>query len=330
MERFDAIWITKEDDAKRQNPAEVKAITLDDLMPGDVTVEVTHTTVNYKDGLAVTGKGPVVRRFPMIPGIDFAGRVVASDTDAYSVGDEVILNGWGVGETHMGAYARYARVKGDWLIHRPGALTAERAMAIGTAGYTAMLCVLALENAGLTPTSGPVLVTGASGGVGSVAVSILAKLGYHVIASTGRPAEESYLKGLGAAEILDRNELSGSVRPLGRERWAGAVDAVGSITLANVLGQTAYGGAVAACGLAQGGDLPGFVHPFILRGVKLLGVDSVMVPKDRRVAAYDRLVSDMPMDKLDAVATRIGFDDLIGAAGDILDGKVRGRLVCTY
>jgi acrylyl-CoA reductase (NADPH) len=265
----------------------------------------------------------------MIPGVDMAGTVIASDRDDFTVGDEVILNGFGVGEGHMGAYADYARVSGDWLIHRPDGLTGAQAMAIGTAGYTAMLCVMALDKAGVKPEDGPVLVTGSAGGVGSVAIAILAKRGYHVVASTGRPEEEDYLKGLGAAEIVDRNEFNSNVRPLAREKWAGAVDAVGSKTLANVLSQVKYGGAVAACGLAQGGDLPSFVHPFILRAVQLIGVESVMTPISVRKAAYEQLAKDLDMAKLDAMTTHIGFDDLLDAGQQIMDGKVRGRLVAT-
>ena len=245
----------------------------------------------------------------------------------FSEGDEVILNGWGVGETHMGAYAERARVKGDWLIHKPEGLTAAQCMGIGTAGYTAMLCVLALEKAGITPQSGPILVTGAAGGVGSVATAILSKLGYHVIASTGRMSEEAYLKGLGASELIDRNELSEPGRPLGKERWAGAVDAVGSHTLANVLAQTQYGGAVAACGLAQGFDLPSTVMPFILRGVSLLGVDSVMVAKPRRIEAWQRLAQDLDLSKLESLTQTVGFNDVIQSAKDIVDGHIRGRVI---
>ncbi len=259
MDDFKAIVIDR-DDQKKQSVA-VKQLSEADLMEGDVTIRVSHSTVNYKDGLAITGKSPVVRRWPMVPGIDMAGKVVASDNDDFKLGDDVILNGWGVGETHMGAYAEIARVKGDWLIHKPEGLSEAQCMGIGTAGYTAMLCVMALESAGVSPDKGPVLVTGAAGGVGSVAISLLSKLGYHVIASTGRMSEGYYLKGLGAAELIDRNELSEAGRPLGKERWAGAVDSVGSHTLANVLAQTNYGGAVAACGLAQGFDLPTTVMP---------------------------------------------------------------------
>jgi acrylyl-CoA reductase (NADPH) len=298
-----------------------------DLMEGDVTVRVTHSTVNYKDGLALTGRAPVVRRWPMIPGIDFAGRVEASDNPAFKPGDLVILNGWGTGETHLGAYAQKSRVKADWLVPLPASMNPGEAMAIGTAGYTAMLCVLALEKHGLKPADGPVVVTGAAGGVGSVAIALLAKAGWHVIASTGRAEEADYLKGLGAAEIIDRNELSGPGRPLGKERWIAGVDAVGSHTLANLLSMTKYGGAIAACGLAQGMDLPASVAPFILRGVALLGVDSVMCPKPRRLEAWARLASDLDRDRLAAMTTTIPLEDVVETGRAILDGKVRGRVV---
>ena len=283
-------------------------------MDGDVTVSVEFTTVNYKDGLAITGKAPVVRRFPLVPGIDFAGTVMTSSHPDFAIGDRVILNGWGVGETHHGAFARRARVKGDWLVPLPAGLTPRDAMAIGTAGYTAMLAVMALERHGIGPARGPVVVTGAAGGVGSVAISLLSKLGYHVIASTGRPQESDFLSDLGAAEIISRDELSGPAKPLAKERWAGGVDAVGSHTLANVLSMTSYGGAVAACGLAQGMDLPGSVAPFILRGVSLLGIDSVMAPKALRLEAWRRLAGDLDHAKLAALSTTIGFDDIIDAA----------------
>ena len=298
-----------------------------DLMQGDVTVRVTHSTVNYKDGLAVTGKAPVVRRFPMIPGIDFAGVVETSSHSGYKPGDAVVLTGWGVGETHLGGYAQRARVKGDWLAPLPHGLSAAQAMAIGTAGFTAMLCVMALEKHGVSPAHGPVAVTGAAGGVGSVAVALLAGLGWHVIASTGRPAEADYLKSLGAAEIIDRAELATPGKPLGKERWAAAVDTVGSQTLANLLGQTKYGGAVAACGLAGGMDLPASVAPFILRGVALLGVDSVMCPRAPRLAAWGRLAKGLNHAKLAAMTTTIGLDGVVDTAAAILAGPVRGRVV---
>ncbi len=298
-----------------------------DLMEGDVVVAVSHSTVNYKDGLALTGKAPVIRRWPMIPGIDLAGRVVSSTHKDWKAGDEVILNGWGCGETHYGGYGGLARVKGDWLVAKPAQLTAAETMAVGTAGYTAMLCVLALERNGVTPGNGPVVVTGAAGGVGSVAIALLAKLGYQVVASTGRASEADYLKGLGAAEVIDRAELSGPARPLGKERWAGGVDAVGSNTLANVVSMTRYGGTVAACGLAQGMDLTTSVAPFILRGVTLAGIDSVMAPKAARVEAWARLARDLDKTKLAAMTVTRPAADVVSLAPDILAGKVRGRVV---
>jgi acrylyl-CoA reductase (NADPH) len=299
-----------------------------DLMDGDVTVRVEYSTVNYKDGLALTGKAPVVRTWPLTPGIDFAGVVETSDNAAFKPGDKVVLNGWGVGETHHGGYAGKARVKGEWLVALPDGLSAAESMAIGTAGYTAMLCVLALEHEGVTPEQGDILVTGAAGGVGSVAIALLAKLGYRVVASSGRKdSEGDYLTGLGAADIIDRAELSAPGRPLGRERWAGVVDAVGSHTLANALSQTRYGGAVAACGLAQGMDLPGSVAPFILRGVTLCGIDSVMAPKAKREEAWARLAADLDRAKLAAMRVEAKLDDVPGLGAAILEGKVRGRVV---
>ena len=298
-----------------------------DLMDGDVTVRVEWSTVNYKDGLAITGKSPVVRRFPMIAGVDFAGTVESSTHPKWKPGDQVILNGWGSGETHLGAYAQKARVKGDWLIRRPAGISARDAVAIGTAGYTAMLAVMALERAGLNPSRGPVIVTGAAGGVGSVAVALLAKLGYAVAASTGRPEEAEYLKGLGASEIINRAELAGPARPLAKERWAGGIDSVGSTTLAHVLSMTRYGGADAACGLAGGMDLPTTVAPFILRGVSLLGIDSVMCPLPLREEAWRRLAADLDRAKITAMANEIGLDDVIAAGRRIVEGKVRGRIV---
>jgi len=297
------------------------------LMDGNVTVRVDYSTVNYKDGLAVTGKAPVVRRFPMIAGVDFSGTVETSSHPAWKPGDKVILNGWGLGETHLGAYAEKAKVKGDWLVRLPDSISARDAMAIGTAGYTAMLAIMALERAGITPARGPVVVTGAAGGVGSVAVAILAKLGYAVTASTGRPEESAYLKELGAAEIVNRSELSGTPRPLGKERWAGGVDTVGSTTLANVLSMSRYGGAIAACGLAGGMDLPTTVAPFILRGVSLLGIDSVMCPLALRQQAWRRLETDLDRSKLATMTTEIGLSEVIEAGRRIVEGKVRGRIV---
>jgi acrylyl-CoA reductase (NADPH) len=297
------------------------------LMEGDVTVAVQWSTLNYKDGLAITGRAPVVRRFPMIPGIDFAGEVEASSHPDWKPGDRVILNGWGVGETHLGGYAEKARVKGGWLVRLPEGLSAREAMAVGTAGYTAMLAVMALEHHGLTPDRGAVLVTGAAGGVGSVAVALLSKLGYQVTASTGRKQEADYLKGLGAAEIIDRSELAGPAKPLAKERWAAGIDSVGSSTLANMLSMTKYGGAVAACGLAGGMDLPSSVAPFILRGVSLLGIDSVQCSPKTRSAAWHRLASDLDRSKIEAMTSQIGLSDVIEAAGSILEGRVRGRIV---
>ncbi|MBN9533605.1 MAG: oxidoreductase [Alphaproteobacteria bacterium] len=323
-ERFNAIMIHKPDDKQQVVDAE---IGLDDLMEGDVVVAVSHSTVNYKDGLALTGRSPVVRKFPMIPGIDFAGTVETSSNPNFKPGDKVVLNGYGLGETHYGGYAEYARVKGEWLVPLPPAFSTAQAMAIGTAGYTAMLCVLALEDAGVTPDKGGVVVTGAAGGVGSVAVAVLAKLGYKVSASTGRPEEEAYLKGLGAEEIVPRAELAGNPRPLAKERWAGGVDSVGSKTLANVIASLRYGGAVAACGLAGGLDLPASVAPFILRGVSLLGIDSVYMNRARRVEAWNRLARDLDVKKLEAMTKTIALSGVREAAEDILAGKVRGRLV---
>jgi acrylyl-CoA reductase (NADPH) len=324
MSRFKAIVVEK---AAAGQIVQLTDFDEQDLMEGDVTVRIEYSTVNYKDGLAVTGKAPVVRRFPMIAGVDFAGTVESSSHPAWKSGDKVILNGWGLGETHLGAFAEKARVKGDWLVRLPARMSARDAMAIGTAGYTAMLAIMALERTGLRPERGPIVVTGAAGGVGSVAVALLAKLGYAVIASTGRPQEESYLKGLGAAEVIDRKELSGPVRPLAKERWAGGIDAVGSTTLANVLSMTRYGGAVAACGLAGGMDLPASVAPFILRGVSLLGIDSVMCPLPLRQEAWRRLETELDGSKIAAMVSEIGLDDVIAAGRRIVEGRVRGRIV---
>jgi acrylyl-CoA reductase (NADPH) len=298
-----------------------------DLMDGDVTVAVEYSTLNYKDGLAITGKSPVVRRFPMIAGVDFAGTVEQSSHPSWKPGDKVVLDGWGLGETHLGAYAEKARVKGDWLVRLPASMSPREAMAIGTAGYTAMLCVMALERGGISPERGSIIVTGAAGGVGSVAVALLAKLGYHVVASTGRSAEAAYLKGLGAAEVIDRKELAGTPRALAKERWAGGIDAVGSTTLANVLSMTRYGGVVAACGLAGGMDLPTTVAPFILRGVSLVGVDSVMCPIPVRQEAWRRLETDLDRGKIESMISEIGLGEVIDAAPRILAGEVRGRIV---
>src|SRR5215472_9928369 len=298
-----------------------------DLMEGDVTFRPEWSTLNYKDGLAVTGKSPVVRRFPMIAGIDGAGTVEASSHPDWKPGDKVVLNGWGCGETHLGCYGEKARVKGDWLVPLPAGMSARDAMAVGTAGYTAMLAVMALERHGVTPDRGPVLVTGASGGVGSVAIALLARLGYHVVAATGRPQETPWLRELGAAEVIDRAELTAAPRPLAKERWAGGIDAVGSVTLANVLAMTRYGGAVAACGLAGGMDLPTSVAPFILRGVTLVGIDSVMCPQRLRREAWNRLASDLDRNKLAQISEEIDLSRVIEIAGQVLGGQVRGRLV---
>jgi acrylyl-CoA reductase (NADPH) len=321
---FKAIRIDK---AEKGTTAALTQFDEAELMEGDVTVRVEWSTLNYKDGLAVTGKAPVVRRFPMIAGIDFAGTVEQSSHPQWKAGDKVICTGWGVGETHLGAYAEKARIKGDWLVRLPERMSARDAMAVGTAGFTAMLAVLALEKHGLTAKSGPIVVTGAAGGVGSVAIAVLAKLGFHVIASTGRMSETDYLKGLGAAEVIDRNELSVPAKPLAKERWAGGVDSVGSTTLANLLSMTKYSGAIAACGLAAGMDLPASVAPFILRGVCLLGIDSVMCPIELRKTAWSRLASDLDSGKLAEITHEIGLDEVIEAGGRILAGQVRGRTV---
>jgi acrylyl-CoA reductase (NADPH) len=321
---FKAIRIDKADKGQT-----VALVDFDDkdLMEGDVTVRVEWSTVNYKDGLALTGKAPVVRRFPMIPGIDLAGTVEASSNAAWKPGDKVILDGFGLGETHLGGYAERARVKGEWLVALPPGMTGRDAMAIGTAGYTAMLCVMALERHEVAPDRGPVVVTGAAGGVGSVAIVLLAQLGYRVIASTGRPQEASYLTSLGAAEIIDRAELAGAPRPLAKERWAGGIDTVGSATLANVLSMTKYGGAVAACGLAGGMDLPGSVAPFILRAVSLIGIDSVMCPLKIRREAWNRLASGLDRGKLAAMTTEVGLGQAPDFGAAIVEGRVRGRIV---
>jgi acrylyl-CoA reductase (NADPH) len=324
MATFKAIRIDK---AEKGTTATLTQFDEADLMEGDVTVRVEWSTVNYKDGLAVTGKAPVVRRFPMIAGIDFAGTVEQSTHPQWKAGDKVICNGWGLGESHLGAYAEKARVKGDWLVRLPEGMSTRDAMAIGTAGYTAMLAVLALEQHGLTPASGAVVVTGAAGGVGSVAIAVLAKLGYHVIASTGRMSEAGYLRDLGATEVIDRAELAGPAKPLARERWAGGVDSVGSTTLANLLSMTKYRGAIAACGLAGGMDLPSSVAPFILRGVCLLGIDSVMCPIELRKIAWSRLVNDLDSRKLAEITQEIGLDGVIETGARILAGQVRGRVV---
>jgi acrylyl-CoA reductase (NADPH) len=322
---FRALRLSKTDSGQE---AKLVELTDADLMDGDVTVRVDYSTVNYKDGLAVTGAAPVVRVWPLIPGIDFSGVVEASSDPNFKPGDRVAQNGFGLGETWHGGYAQRARVKGEWLVKLPDAISNARAMAIGTAGYTAMLAVIGLEKLGLTPAAGDVVVTGAAGGVGSVAIALLSKLGYRVIASTGRrEAESAYLTSLGAAEIIDRSELSSPGGPIGAERWAGAVDSVGSHTLANVLAQTRYGGAVTACGLAQGMDLPASVAPFILRGITLAGIESVHCPMPRRTEAWARLAKDLDLAKLDAMTQAATLSDVPGLAQSILAGQVRGRVV---
>jgi acrylyl-CoA reductase (NADPH) len=297
------------------------------LPEGDVTMQVDYSTVNYKDGLAMTGKSPVVRKFPLTPGIDLAGTVTDSQHPLFKAGDKVVLNGWGVGESHSGGLAQKARLKGDWLVHLPSAFTPRQAMAIGTAGYTAMLCVMALQKHGVTPDKGDILVTGAGGGVGSVAIALLAKLGYRVVASTGRQHEADYLRQLGAADIMDRSELSAPGKPLAKERWAGVVDTVGSHTLANACASTKYGGVVTACGLAQGMDFPSSVAPFILRGVTLAGIDSVMAPRALREAAWARLAKDLDPAQLERMTREVGLADALALGSEILAGQVRGRVV---
>ncbi|TAK87191.1 MAG: oxidoreductase [Betaproteobacteria bacterium] len=319
-----AILIEKAESGQRVALGEVDE---DRLPQGDVTVRVDYSTVNYKDALAITGKAPVVRKYPMVPGIDFSGAVEASSDPQWKVGDRVVLNGWGVGETHWGGLAQRARVKGQWLVRLPEGLTSYQAMAIGTAGYTAMLCVMALVKHGLKPGDGEVLVTGAAGGVGSTAIALLTGLGYNVVASTGRPAETEYLRVLGASEVVDRAQFSSPGKPLVKERWAGAVDAVGSHTLANVCAAMRYGGAVAACGLAGGMDFPATVAPFILRGVTLYGIDSVMAPANLRQEAWRRLAANLDRAKLDAMAGEISLGEAIAAGARVIAGQVRGRLV---
>lgn len=321
---FKGVLIEKDDAGYR---ASVKTLDEAQLPEGNVTVRVSHSTLNYKDGLAITGKGPVVRKFPMVPGIDLVGVVEDSSHPEYKAGDAVVLNGWGVGEVHWGGLAQKARLNGDWLVPLPAAFTPQQAMAIGTAGYTAMLCVLALERHGVQPGDGEILVTGAAGGVGSVAIAVLAKLGYTVVAATGRTQDADYLKALGAAEVVDRALFSSPGKPLGKERWAGAVDVVGSHVLANVCATTKYRGVVAACGLAAGMDLPATVAPFILRGVTLAGVDSVMCPRADRLLAWQRLASDLDLAKLGQISREVGLAEAIPLADSLLRGEVRGRIV---
>jgi len=321
---FKAILVNKDDQGYR---AELAQVDESSLPEGDVKVKVLYSTLNYKDGLAITGKGPVVRSFPMVPGIDFAGEVLESSSTDFKVGDLVLLNGWGVGEAHWGGLAQQARVKADWLIPLPKDLTAKQALAIGTAGYTAMLCVMALEKHGTKPSDGEVLVTGAAGGVGSIAIALLSKLGFKVVASTGRMAEAEYLKKLGATEVIDRASLSAPGKPLAKERWAAVVDSVGSHTLANACAQTKSDGAVAACGLAQGMDFPSTVAPFILRGVTLYGVNSVTVPRGKRIAAYEQLSKLLDLKTLDEISHEISLADSIEYAQKLMAGNVRGRLI---
>ena len=320
---FKAILVNKDDQGYR---AELAQVDESSLPEGDVRVKVLYSTLNYKDGLAITGKGPVVRSFPMVPGIDFAGEVLESSSPDFKVGDMVLLNGWGVGEGHWGGLAQQAQVKADWLIPLPKGLTAKQALAIGTAGYTAMLCVMALEKHGTKPSDGEVLVTGAAGGVGSIAIAVLSKLGFKVVASTGRMAEAEYLKKLGAAEVIDRASLSAPGKPLAKERWAAVVDSVGSHTLANACAQTKSDGAVAACGLAQGMDFPSTVAPFILRGVTLYGINSVTVPRGKRIAAYEQLSKLLDLKTLDEISHEISLADSIEYAQKLMAGNVRGRL----
>ena len=321
---FSGILISKDDAGQS---AAIAQLDEAQLPAGDVSVDVEYSTLNYKDGLAITGSSPVVRRFPMVPGIDLAGVVTSSSHADWKAGDKVVLNGWGVGEAHWGGLAQKARLQGDWLVPLPGTFTSRQAMAVGTAGYTASLCVEALLAQGVTPQQGEVLVTGATGGVGSIAVALLARAGFTVIAATGKAAEADYLKQLGASDVIDRAALSAAGKPMQKERWAGVVDSVGSHTLANACAQTRYGGVIAACGLAQGMDFPASVAPFILRGVSLLGIDSVMAPRPPRLAAWNRLAKELDPALLDVIATDIGLADAIGVAADLLAGKVRGRVV---
>lgn len=324
LDAFRAYQITKDDQGQK---AALTTLTENDLMDGDVTVKVDYSALNYKDGLAMTATAPVVRRFPLIPGIDFAGSVISSENAAFQSGDKVILNGFGVGEVHSGGFSEVARVRSDWLVPLPKGLTTRQAMAVGTAGYTSMLCVMALEKHGLTPESGKILVTGAAGGVGSVAVLLLSKLGFHVVAVTGRMEEADFLKSLGASEVIERQPFSEKARPLGKELWAGAVDVAGGNTLANVISQMKYGGAVAACGLAESMALPSSVAPFILRGVTLYGIDSVIAPLVKRQEAWQRIAKDLDLEKLESLCTEITLEEVPAAAEAIMNGKIRGRTV---
>ncbi len=324
MENFRALLVSKTDDGQK---AEFVRLSEADLMEGDVVIDVAHSSINYKDGLAVTGKGPIIRKFPLIPGIDLAGTVRASTNPNWKVGDKVVLGGWGVGEGHHGGFSEVARVKGEWLVPLPKGFSTADAMAVGVAGYTAMLCVMALEEQGVQPAQGEILVTGAAGGVGSVAIALLSKLGFTVVAATGRPEEEAYLKSLGAASIIDRKELTGPVKALAKARWAGVIDTVGSTMLANAISQVLPEGTVAATGLAGGMDLPTSVAPFILRGVRLIGVNSVTTPEPRRRACWERIARDLDMGKLKAMTRHVKLDDVPAVAAEIVAGKVRGRVV---
>ncbi len=322
---FRALLITQ--DENRQQTASLTQLEESQLPEGDVLVDVQYSTLNYKDGLAITGKGPVVRKFPMVPGIDLVGRVAQSDSNAFAEGDWVLLNGFGVGEVHWGGLAERARLNSEWLIPLPKGIDARQAMAVGTAGYTAMLSVLALEKQGVTPDSGDILVTGANGGVGNFAIRLLHALGYRVVASTGRMDQSDHLKGLGASELIDRQSLSEPGKPLQKERWAGVIDCVGSHTLANACASTKYNGVVTACGLAQGMDFPASVAPFILRGIKLIGIDSVMRPKEDRVEAWQRLSELLKPEDYEVITQEIGLDDVVSSAQDLMDGKIRGRVI---
>ncbi len=324
MESFRALLVSKTEDGQK---ADFVRLTEADLMEGDVTIDVEYSSVNYKDGLAITGRGPIIRRFPLIPGVDLAGTVRSSSHPGWKPGDKIVLGGWGVGEVHHGGFAEVARVKGDWLLPLPEGFSTADTMAVGVAGYTAMLCVMALEEQGVVPAQGEILVTGAAGGVGSVAIAILSKLGFTVVAATGRLEEEAFLKSLGAASIIDRKEFSGPVKPLAKARWAGVVDTVGSTTLANAISQVLPEGTVAATGMAGGMDLPSNVAPFILRGVRLIGVNSVSTPMARRKLCWSRVAHDLDMEKLRALTTHVTLDDVPRIAADIVNGKVRGRVV---
>ena len=322
---FNSLVLNKTDDQKATG--KVEEITVSDLPEGDVLINIDYSTINYKDALAITSASPIIKNYPMVPGIDFSGTVEETSNNNFQIGDKVILNGFGVGEKYWGGLSQKARVNGDWLVKLPEKFTTKQAMAIGTAGYTAMLCVLALEKNGVTPEKGEILVTGATGGVGSVAISLLAKLGYNVTASSGRAIHSEYLKSLGAKTVIDRKELSEKGRPLGKEIWAGAIDSVGSHTLANICASIKYGGTVAACGLAQGYDLPTTVMPFILRNVTLAGVDSVYCPIEERTVAWERLAQDLNLAHLDSMITTIALSEVVSTANNMLSGKTHGRIL---